>query len=142
MSFITITPAVTASSAYTSGNNVGGLLTLTGAILQGGGAALLQSLTVTDKANQKAAMTLLLFDSNPGSGTYTDKVAMALATDLIKIAARVDIAAADYVTIDSKAIAQYSNLQRIVVALAGANTPFGALVTTSPPTYARVSDLQ
>jgi hypothetical protein len=52
---------VTAGSAYASGNDVGGILTLAGAVGATKGAGVLQSLTVTDASNQKAPLTVFLF---------------------------------------------------------------------------------
>jgi hypothetical protein len=137
---VSSTPTVSASAAYTSGDNVGGKNALAAVTLVSGGSAKLQSITVTDTANQKAAMTILLFDSNPAAGVFTDNAATQLSTDLTKIVASIPLAGADFVTIDSKAVATLNGLNRAIKS--AAQSFYYALNTTGTPTYAAVTDLK
>lgn len=60
---IQVTPTIT-NGAYTSGDCVGGLMTITGAARANGGTGTLLSLVVLDKTQaQRAPMDLLFFDS-------------------------------------------------------------------------------
>jgi len=66
-----------------------------------GGGALLQSLVVRDKANQKIGIDFLFFKALP-TGTYTNNAAFAIATaDKDRYAGRFSIVAGDYTTLNS-----------------------------------------
>ena len=73
-----VTPTMTASSAYTAGNVVGGLLTFTNAV-DAALSGILQRVTVDCKSVQTAGFKLYVFAANPGSSTFTDKTAPAIA---------------------------------------------------------------
>jgi hypothetical protein len=135
------TPVVTASSAYSAGNCVGGKLTLANAVRVAGGTAALQSLLLIDAANQKAALELLLFNADPTASILNDKAAAVIhANDIAKIVRRISIATADYVTIDSKAIVDLAIAGRVLKAASGTSL-YAALVTSGTPTYAATTDL-
>lgn len=130
------------TSAYTAGDAVGGKRTITGALRTSNGSGILESITILDRANQKAAMELFIFDSDPTAATITDNAAFVFSTDDLKVLAHVTIAATDYITINSKAIATIKGLG---IALRGANSNtslYAALVTTGTPTYVATTDLQ
>lgn len=139
---VSATPTVTASSAYSSGNCVGTSQTLTNACRTSGGAVTLAGIVITDKANQKAALTILILDAAPG-GTYTDKSSPTLATDLGKVVAHVTVAASDYVTVgsDSKAVASLANLNRVCINNESGRNLYAVVLATGTPTYASTSDL-
>lgn len=133
------TTAVSTSPAYTAGDAVGGKRTLSSA-LTSVGTGILESITILDRANQKAAMTLFIFDADPSAATITDNSAFVFSTDDLKVIAQINIAAADYVTTNSKAIAQKTGLG-MTLKSAG-TTLYAALVTTGTPTFAATSDVQ
>jgi len=92
------------TGAYTSGDCVGGIITA-GKLDSPTNRGVLKNVCVVDKDNQKPALTILLMRSLP-TGTYTDNGAFALAdADEAKVIGKVNIAAADYETIGSKAVA-------------------------------------
>src|SRR2546421_5514296 len=95
-----ITPVITTHSpAYSANDVIGGVLTLTGAVRSAGGAGLLQNLMVVDRANQKAPLTILLFDSTP-AGTYADNVVCpSIGADAAELSREIKLAASDYETI-------------------------------------------
>ena len=140
-SVIKDTTAVSTTPAYTAGDAVGGKRTITNALRTSGGSGILESVQILDRANQKAAMELFIFDSDPSAATITDNAAFVFSTDDLKVLAHVTIAATDYVTINSKAVATIKGLG---VALKGnaTSTLYAALVTTGTPTYAATTDLQ
>lgn len=139
---VSVTPVLTGAGAYSSGNAVGPKQTIASAARKTTKTQImLQTLTVTDKANQKAALTILFFDSDPTAGTYTDKSALALSTDLAKVIGKVNVAAADYETIDSKAVACLKSIGLEMQLTAGATTLYAAVLTTGTPTYTSTSDL-
>lgn len=142
-SFTTVikdTTAVTAA-AYSAGNAVGGKRTLANAVRVSGGTGILQSVTLLDRANQKAAMTLFIFDADPSAATLTDKTAFVFSTDDLKVVAQVPINAGDYVTTNSKAFVTYGGLG-IPVKAASGTTLYAALVTSGTPTFAATTDVQ
>lgn len=136
------TTAVSTSPAYTAGDAVGAKRTITGALRTTNGSGILESITLLDRANQKAAMELFIFDSDPAAATITDNAAFVFSTDDLKVLAHITIAATDYVTINNKAVVTLKGLG-ITLKGANANTSlFAALVTTGTPTYAATTDLQ
>jgi len=130
-----ITPAITTTSTQYSANDVvGGELTLSGAVRANGGAAILQSLLVIDRANQKAPLTILIFDADP-AGTYTDNAACpALGSDAPKLKRKINVAASDYETVGGVAIADIAAISKVVKSAATTNL-WAVAITTGTPTY-------
>jgi hypothetical protein len=135
------TTAVSTSPAYTAGDAVGAKRTIANAVRVSGGTGILESIILLDRANQKAAMELFIFDSDPSAATITDNTAFVFSTDDLKVIARVSIAATDYVTINSKAVATVKGLG-IALKASGSTSLYAALVTTGTPTYAATTDVQ
>lgn len=74
---LTAAPTVT-SGAYTTGQVVGGLISLSGAARVNSGGGLVQTVAVTVKTALTAAFDVLFFDTNPTNSTFTDNSALAL----------------------------------------------------------------
>lgn len=72
------TPTITASSAYTSGNSVGGLITLSPAFLEAG-TGVLQSVRITFNDAQTAEFDVYEFSGNPTATIWTDKATPSIA---------------------------------------------------------------
>ena len=141
----TAAPTITVSTspAYSAGDLVGGKLTLSSLLRTSGGTGLLQSILLRDTSNQKAALELIIFDSDPSSTTFTDNGALSInAADVPKIIRRISIAAADYVTIGSMAVADTDPVSKVLKAASGVDL-YACLVaaTGSTPTYASTSAL-
>jgi hypothetical protein len=134
------TTAVSTSPAYSAGDAVGAKRTIANAV-RTPGTGVLESVTILDRANQKAAMTLFIFDADPTAATITDNAAFVFSTDDVKVIAQVNIAASDYVTTNSKALAQKTGLGVALKASSGTSL-YAALVTTGTPTYAATTDVQ
>lgn len=135
------TAVVSTSPAYTAGDAVGAKRTLANAVRVSGGTGILDSVTLLDRANQKAAMELILFDSDPASATITDNAAFVYSTDDLKVLARITIGPSDYVTLNGKAIAQLKGLS-VALKIASGTSLFAALVTTGTPTFVATTDVQ
>jgi hypothetical protein len=118
---------------------VGGKRTLTGA-LTSVGTGILESIIVLDRANQKAALDIFIFDADPTAATLADKTAFVFSTDDLKVIAHVSVAASDYVTVNSKAVAHESSLG--IALKASGTTLWAAVVTSGTPTYAATTDVQ
>jgi hypothetical protein len=132
---IEVTPTISASPAYSIGDSIGGKIQLAGALRVSGKAALLQSIMIIDRDNQKPSGQLILFNADPTVATLTDNTAVALSTDAGKIVARVPVLNGDYATINGMAFANLSNLGRIVAAASGTML-WLAFVTDSTPDFA------
>lgn len=137
---LTVTPTVSASPDYSAGDAVGGIQTLTSAARTSGGKVSLESLTVVDKANQKKAITVLFFDSNPAAATVTDNSAFAFSTDIAKLVGKVNVAAADYETVDSIGIACLKNIGLKMKASGSANL-YAVVIAGEAINLATVGDL-
>jgi hypothetical protein len=139
MAVIKDTTVVSTSPTYTSGDAVGAKRTLANA-LTSIGTGVLESITVLDRANQKATLEIFIFDADPTNATITDNAAFVFSTDDLKVLARIEVGPSDYVTINSKAVA---TIKGIGVALKAAGTSlYVVVVTTDTPTYAATTDLQ
>ena len=135
---INIIPTITTSAGiYSSGDNIGGLLTLSNATRIIGGTCMLDSIHVRDNLNQSAALSILLFSSSPATGaTITDNAAFVYGTTAFtKQIGIINVAALDYTTFNSKSSASLSGLRRIMTAVGDVNL-YAIVVTTGTPTYA------
>ena len=70
------TPVVSASPDYSTGDVIGAKLTFAGAVLEAGGSALFQAVTIGCKVANTAAMDLILFNADPSASTFTDNAAL------------------------------------------------------------------
>lgn len=136
------TTAVSTTPAYTAGDAVGAKRTIAGALRTSNGSGILESITILDRANQKAAMELFIFDSNPAAATITDNAAFVFSTDDLKVLAHVTIAATDYITVNSKAVATIKGLGITLKGADASTSLYAALVAVGTPTYAATTDLQ
>jgi len=139
---VVITPTITVdTAAYAAGDSIGGKITLTDAMRVSGGTGVLSGITLIDRANQKPALEIFLFDSNPAAATITDQAAFVFSTDDLKVIAKIVVAAADWTTINSKATAELANLNRVVKASGSANL-YAAIVAGGAPDFVASTDLQ
>lgn len=132
---------VSTSPAYSSGDSIGGKITIANAVRVSGGVSILNSIEILDRANQKAGGTIYIFDADPSAATITDNSAFVFSTDDLKVVAQISVSSADYTTTNSKATANLSALARTVQAASGTSL-YAAFVTTSTPTYAATTDVQ
>lgn len=137
-----VTPAITVdTAAYAAGDSIGGKITLTDAMRVSGGTGVLAGITLVDRANQKPALEIFLFESDPSAATITDQSAFVFSTDDTKLVAKVIVTADDWTTIDSKAVADLANLNRVVAA-SGSKNLYAAIVATGTPDFAAATDLK
>jgi hypothetical protein len=133
-----VTPAVTASSAYTAGNVVGGLLTFTNAV-DAALSGILQRVTVDCKSVQTAGFKLYVFAANPSSSTFTDKTAPSIAAaDVGKLVDVIALAAPDS-GLGTHTLYVADGLADALVLVA--SSLFAVLVTTGTPTFGSTSDI-
>ena len=83
------TPTVDASNNYATGDNMGGLITLTNVgrlhrLIDSRG--IIQSVVITDLSGQNLDIDVIFFDTNPTNSTFTDNVAQTIVdADLLTI---------------------------------------------------------
>jgi hypothetical protein len=136
-----ITPVTTVSlTAYAAGDTIAGKLTLTNAVRIVSGSGVLQTLTVIDADNEKAAFDVYLFDSNP-TGTYTDNAVPTVASvDLAKVIGVIPVLNTDYHTIASDAVAM-PTFQPIAFTANGSQNIYAVCIARGTPTYTATNDL-
>ena len=129
------------TAAYALGDCIGGKLTIANAARRNSGGGEIRSLKLVDQANQKKAISLVLFDSDPTNTTFTDNGALDVNdTDMSKSLGVIEIAAADYRSMSDNAIATLKNIG-IGYVLDGSRTLYGALVAGEAITYIASTDL-
>jgi len=137
---VSLTPtslAVTASSAYSSGQFLGGLLTFTSATRLSAGSGLLQTAILADASKQNALVDLILFNANPSSTTVTDKTTADIAAaDLPKVIGVAHIT--DCISLSTRGLC-LAQTQAIPVTLASGTTLYGVMVVRGTPTYPSTS---
>lgn len=133
-----VTPTITAG-AYTALDVVGGLLTFN--VSSPSGVGILNKLVIADDDDEKAVLTLYLFNAAPS--TIADNASTTgalLIADLKKLVCTISIAAADYKTINSNAYAVKEDINNVYKA-DGKGNLYGYLVCTATPTYTAATDL-
>lgn len=141
---VCVTPTVTAG-AYSSGFEVGGLITFTnmfrssaqGAPDQGGIA---QSIRLNVKSTQTATFKAYEFTSNPSNSTWTDHAAPAInAADVFAVGGPITLQNPDS-SLGTMTVYNADQIARAHVAAQQAD--YWILVTTGTPTFASTTDLQ
>jgi len=133
------TVTVTASSAYTARNSVGGLLTITGASRRDSTPGIIQSVTVTFKATQTSPFEVWFFNANPTSSTITDKTAFNVHnSDFAKLVGVV--ACNDVFQCGTGTIMQAIDVV-MPYSLSTGTDLYAALVCTSTPTFTSTTDV-
>ena len=135
---VDVTPTITTSVAYAVGNEVGGLLTFSAALLAAG-TGLLQSIAVKCKSVQTSGFKLYMFKANPSNTTWSDKTTPSInVADIPSLIGVYTLGAADsglgtHTIYNTDGVGNTLN--------AGATTLYGILVTTGTPTFASTSGI-
>jgi hypothetical protein len=134
---ISLTPTVSSGVAYTSGDAVGGLLTLTN--MASGGTSKLLSVQLFDSDKQSSAMDLVLFKA--AFTATADNAAMAVsASDMANLLGHVSVAAADYAAFNATSAAT-KILAAPLACTTADGTIYGQLVARGTPTYTGTAKL-
>lgn len=116
-------------------------MTLSGAVPGPGDGAILRQISIVDKAKQKAALTVLLFDDLPvvaSSNNAAVDITDAQMAD--KALAAVSIASGDYVDLAANSLATKVTTT-LLKAVAESSSLYAVVFTTGTPTYGSTSDL-
>jgi hypothetical protein len=136
---VQVTPAVTAASAYVTGNVVGGLLTFANVVQATVLSGVLESVTLAIKSTQTATFKLYLFRSAP-SATFTDKTSPAInAADASLLLDVITLSGGDSGLGANATLYVADNIGKSLV-LAG-TALYGVLVVTGTPTFTTTTDV-
>ena len=130
---ITVTPTVLNADAYDAGDTVFDATVITGAVRLSGGSAILQSIVVADKDDQKAQLRLVFFDSTVTFGVADSAPSLSDA-DSLKCIGSVEVAAADYIDFGGASVATVRLVGLLCKASGSANL-YVAAMTSGTPTY-------
>lgn len=149
---VDVAQTVTASSAYTSGNAIGGLMTIansarvSGSLGAAGTGGIIQQVVANSKSLQTTQVDVFLFNSNPSGSTCTDKTAFVLATadfdKVIGVASIPGTAAnnSGWFGGGTGSVGQANNLA-MAFDLASGTSVFACAVTRGTPTFTATSDI-
>lgn len=136
---VTVTPTVTASSAYTAGNEVGGLITFSSTVGIAG-SGVVQSIRVTSKTVQTGTLKLYLFNINPSNTTWTDKTAPAINSADVTSVIGVYLLSAPDSGLGTHTIYNLDGIGK-AFSIASGTSLYGILVTSGTPTWGSTSDV-
>lgn len=139
-----VLPLTVTAAAYSSGDCVGGLLSITNvgdaALNSGFTAGKIVGVTLMDEAKQDVDYDLVLFDSNPSATTFTDKSALDVAdADLAKILGFTNI---DTPSLFADNAVLRGELDQPIPFILTGTTLYATLVARGTPTFAAVTDVQ
>lgn len=136
---VTVAQTVTSSSAYATGNAVGGLITFSNAARVSAGSGLIQSAVTYTKSAQTTTLELWVFNANPSGSTCTDKTAFSVASaDFDKVLWVFQVNSWFSGGTPSVGL---SGDRAVPFALSSGSSLYGCLVTRSTPTYTSTSDV-
>ena len=146
---IRVTPTISAASAYTANDQVGGIQTLTNAVASDNDfAAKLSSLVVIDVDSEGAALDLHFFSALP-TVVSVDNGALDIADAQMsgKYIGTVHVATGDYITVAGSKVATKKDINLDLVSTDlntegnKSNKLYVVVSTPGTPTYTAVSDL-
>lgn len=135
-----IQQTVTASSAYSAGNAVGGKFALQdiGAGLAPAYSCAITDVVLIDKAAQAVAYDIYFFESDL-AGTVTDKTAFAVAAaDLLKSLGHLELSGLKNLGANGGIITLSNIYKRLTLP---SRSAYGVLVTRGAPTFASTQDV-
>jgi hypothetical protein len=135
---ISVSPTVTASSAYAAKNIVGGPMTFSAALLAAG-SGVLESITLKTKTVQPGNFVLSLFDANPVNSTWNDKTAAAINVADIPFHIGDFTLSSPSSQLGTETIYNFNAIGKALKA--GATTLYGILTCVGTPTFGSTSDV-
>ncbi len=139
--FSTATPTVD-TSAYASGDLIGGKLTFNNALGDQSGTGAVNSIKIVDQAAQASDLDLVIFSSNPTNTTFTDQVALDIAdADLSKVVAVITLGSSTRFSFADNSVHYIGSLYIPVQGATSNTVLYGALVSRGTPTFAASTDV-
>ena len=140
VSRIAVAPVVSAAAIYAAKDAIGARLDFANASRVAGGTGLVLSAVLADRAQQRAAIDLVLFRSAITAPT-DNAVFDPTDAELLDAVGFVSFLPGDYVDFNDNSFAYRGNLALPFDTGAG-TTLYGALVARGTPTYAATTDVQ
>lgn len=138
---VSATPTVSTSPAYSAGDNVGGKITLTNALIKSSYAGRIKTITLSDASKQSAVIQVTFFNADPTTATLTDNSAQTIpVAELVKVIGTVSIEAANYSAYSASSCATI-DCDLAVKLVTPSQTIYAALSTDGTPTYATTTAL-
>lgn len=135
---LTVSPTVD-TSIYASGDAISTIQTLSAAFLSSDQSGILKQLIIADGDDQKSVLDIMFFESTVTGAVDNAAYAPSFA-DLKKSVGLIKVAAADYVTIGTEALATINltlNMQ-----LEQNTSLFFQIISRGTPTYTAATNLQ
>lgn len=136
---IQTSPTITATS-YSAGQDIGGAISFSGATRLSAGSGVIQSVGISDKAKQSAAIDLIFFNAAPSAPT-DHATFNPSSSDIAKIIGIVSVTASNYSAFSANSTAFVGNIG-LPFTLTSGTTLNCVAVSRGTPTYASTSDLQ
>ena len=138
---VTVTPTLDIAGAYAGGDLLFDSAEVANAVRENGYAAILESVTVLDKADQGVAFTLLIANANTDFGT-PNSAPDPDDTEAETVLGWVPIATSDYVDLGLSKVACVRNIGLMLQAGAATTSLWIAAINgTGTPTYGAATDL-
>lgn len=139
-----ISPSITFdTAAYASGDNMGGKITLTGAVRKGGGSAVLSDITVLNNDGTKPTFNIIIFSQDPTAATITDNAAFVISTDIQYVQAIIPVYTVDYIGSNTPKYASIQTGNIILQETSGSSTSlYAAIVATAANDLTAATDLR
>lgn len=135
------------TSAYATGETIGGKLTFSNAIRDTRGTGYIISAALQDQAAQAVDLELVIFNQNPSATTFTDQAALDIAdADIPKIAAPILFGSSARFAYADNGFKYLGSLTLPVEATDSSGLPsstlYGVIVSRGTPTFAASTDLK
>jgi hypothetical protein len=137
---VTVAQTVSTSPAYTTGDAVGGLMTVANAERVAGKGGLLLNVVANMKSAQTAQIDVFFFTANPTGSTCTDNAAFVLATaDFSKLKGVVHLN--DWTAGNVASFGQAQAQPATPYTLPSGTTAYACAVVRGAPTYTATTDV-
>ena len=133
------TPVISLT-AYVTGDNIGGLMTLTEAVKHPGHGGSIRSVSLIDKLAISAAIDVLVFDKNPSNSSFTDNDA-AVVSDLDVVNLVAVFPLSTYVTLAGNSVAS-ADTRDVPFIVFGGQSLFAAMIIRAGATFTTADALQ
>lgn len=145
---VEVTPTIS-TSAYTAADQIGGIQTLSNAVLSDPEArgGVLQTIVIVDKAKQKSAIDIFFFKELPTVASSDNAAADITDAEMAsKCIGVISVVAGDYADLANNSTASVENVGLVLRStpnadLATANSVYAVAVSRGTPTYGSTSDL-
>ena len=139
---IVVTPTITTASPYAVGDCIGGIQTISAAVLANDGTGVLESLSVTEGSKLLSEMDIHFWNASP-AGTFTDSSICAPTNDDLKNLwlGGVRLWISDYFTFSANAAATVKNIGLVVATSGGVDDFYATAITRSVKTYTSATAL-